>query len=191
MFVVSLPLGVCTLILACSMHTRHGHRNSLSGCISPRLRAISSYVHKTIAREGNRPDFAQGSMGNIGMYASGIPLGYMIDHRGPRPGIMIGCIALGAGFYPIKIAYDGGVGSMSVFALCFFSFLTGFGSCSAFQAAIKTGRHLDVWQWAQTTLIYTSCLELAVTSWDSHRFPPRCLRLVCCLLHHSLTHLPR
>lgn len=77
-------------------------------------------------------------MGNIGMYASGIPLGYMIDHKGPKPGVVVGCIALGAGFYPIKVAYDGGVGSMSVFALCFSSFLTGFGSCAAFQAAIKT-----------------------------------------------------
>ncbi|KIW08762.1 uncharacterized protein PV09_00700 [Verruconis gallopava] len=79
-----------------------------------------------------------GSMGNIGMYASGIPLGYMVDHKGPRPGVLLGSFALGAGFYPIKLAYDGGVGSMSVFMLCFFSFLTGFGSCSAFQAAIKT-----------------------------------------------------
>jgi MFS family permease len=77
-------------------------------------------------------------MGNIGMYASGIPLGYMVDHKGPRPGVAIGCIALGAGFYPIYRAFVGGVGSMSVFMLCFFSFLTGFGSCGAFQAAIKT-----------------------------------------------------
>jgi len=41
-------------------------------------------------------------MGNIGMYASGIPLGYMIDTRGPRPGVFIGTFALGGGYYPIK-----------------------------------------------------------------------------------------
>jgi MFS family permease len=38
----------------------------------------------------------------------------------------------------MQIAYMSGPNSMSVFMLCFFSFLTGCGSCSAFQAAIKT-----------------------------------------------------
>jgi hypothetical protein len=74
------------------------------------------------------------------MYASGIPLGYLVDHKGPKPGVLLGSFALGAGFFPLKRAYDGGVGSMSVFSLCIFSFLTGFGSCSAFQGAIKTGK---------------------------------------------------
>jgi hypothetical protein len=93
------------------------------------------------------------------MYASGIPLGHMVDTRGPRPGVLLGSIALGVGYYPIKIgevlrrllllqktnvdtAYDAGAGSMSVALLFFLSFLTGFGSCSAFQAAIKTGMSL-------------------------------------------------
>lgn len=44
---------------------------------------------------------------------------------------------LGAGYFPIKKAYDDGAGSMSVVAVCFFSFLTGCGSCTAFLAAIK------------------------------------------------------
>jgi len=36
------------------------------------------------------------------------------------------------------MAFDRGPGSMGVGLLCFFSFLTGFGSCAAFQASIKT-----------------------------------------------------
>lgn len=79
-----------------------------------------------------------GTMGNMGMYASGIPLGYLVDSRGPHPGVLLGSIALGTGYFPIKRAYDGGPGSMTVGMLCFLSFLTGFGSCSAFQASIKT-----------------------------------------------------
>jgi MFS family permease len=79
-----------------------------------------------------------GTAGNMGMYASGIPLGYMVDKKGPHPGILLGSIALGAGYFPIKKAFDAGPGSMGVGLLCFLSFLTGFGSCAAFQAAIKT-----------------------------------------------------
>lgn len=79
-----------------------------------------------------------GTMGNMGMYASGIPLGYLVDNKGPHPGVLVGSIALGAGYFPIKRAYDGGPGSIGIGLLCFFSFLTGFGSCAAFQASIKT-----------------------------------------------------
>lgn len=79
-----------------------------------------------------------GTMGNMGMYASGIPLGYMVDSKGPYPGVLLGSISLGTGYYPIKRAFDGGPGSMGVGLLCLFSFMTGFGSCSAFQASIKT-----------------------------------------------------
>lgn len=38
-----------------------------------------------------------------------------------------------------QTAYTNGAGSMSTWLLCFFSFITGGGSCSAFQASIKTG----------------------------------------------------
>ncbi|KAF2430097.1 MFS transporter-like protein [Tothia fuscella] len=79
-----------------------------------------------------------GASGNVGMYASGIPLGYMVDAKGPRPGVLLGGLTLGLGYFPIMKAYDAGPGSMSVVMLCFFGFMTGFGSCSAFQAAIKT-----------------------------------------------------
>jgi hypothetical protein len=40
------------------------------------------------------------------------------------------------------VAYENGPGSMRLILLCFFSFLTGAGSCSAFQASIKTGESL-------------------------------------------------
>ena len=78
-----------------------------------------------------------GAAGNVGMYASGIPFGHLVDTRGPRPGAVLGAILLGAGYFPIKKAYDDGAGSMSVPTVCFLSFLTGCGSCTAFQAAIK------------------------------------------------------
>ncbi|KAE8372676.1 MFS transporter [Aspergillus bertholletiae] len=79
-----------------------------------------------------------GVAGNLGMYASGVPLGLLTDSRGPRLTTFIGAVALGIGYYPIYIAYEHGKGSLSVAALSFFSFLTGLGSCSAFSASIKT-----------------------------------------------------
>ncbi|KAK6826669.1 hypothetical protein RU639_004772 [Aspergillus parasiticus] len=79
-----------------------------------------------------------GVAGNLGMYASGVPLGLLTDARGPRLTTFIGAVALGIGYYPIYIAYEHGKGSLSVGVLSFFSFLTGLGSCSAFSASIKT-----------------------------------------------------
>ncbi|EEP81649.1 conserved hypothetical protein [Uncinocarpus reesii 1704] len=79
-----------------------------------------------------------GTAGNIGTYASGVPIGLLIDSKGPRPGTLIGTVALFLGYFPIHRAYASGPGSMSVPVLCFFSFLTGLGSCAAFSASIKT-----------------------------------------------------
>ncbi|KAF2665016.1 MFS general substrate transporter [Microthyrium microscopicum] len=79
-----------------------------------------------------------GTAGNVGMYASGIPFGYMVDTRGPRLNTVIGSVLLGVGYYPLYWAYENGKGSMGVPMLFFFSFLTGAGSCSAFSASIKT-----------------------------------------------------
>ncbi|KAF1811511.1 MFS general substrate transporter [Eremomyces bilateralis CBS 781.70] len=79
-----------------------------------------------------------GTCGNMGMYATGIPVGMFIDTKGPRPSMIFGSFCLGIGYFPIRYAYDHGAGSMSVFLLCLFSFLTGLGSCAAFSAAIKT-----------------------------------------------------
>ncbi|KAL2872839.1 putative MFS transporter [Aspergillus lucknowensis] len=79
-----------------------------------------------------------GAAANFGMYACGIPLGLVTDTRGPRLTTLIGAVALGLGYFPLHLAYNGGQGSMAVFFMAFFSFLTGFGSSSAFGASIKT-----------------------------------------------------
>ena len=43
----------------------------------------------------------QGSFGNFGMYTAGIPIGMLVDSRGPRPGVVLGAVALGIGYYSI------------------------------------------------------------------------------------------
>ena len=90
------------------------------------------------------------------MYAAGIPLGLLVDSKGPRLGSLIGAIALGLGYFllhqgariapcdwsqttNVLPAYVSGPGLMSLPILFFFSFLTGLGSFSAFSASIKTG----------------------------------------------------
>ena len=67
----------------------------------------------------------------------GIPGGILIDSRGPRWGVLMGSICLAAGYIPLKRAYDIGPGGMSVAGMCFFSLLTGVGSCTAFSASLK------------------------------------------------------
>ncbi|KAK2875356.1 hypothetical protein FQN49_001674 [Arthroderma sp. PD_2] len=89
---------------------------------------------KLTSTEGN----LIGAAGNVGLYAVGIPIGYMVDTRGTRPGTLLGAVALFCGYFPIHTAYAAGAGSTNVALLCFFSFLSGVGSCSAFSAAIKT-----------------------------------------------------
>lgn len=79
-----------------------------------------------------------GTAANLGMYASGIPMGIITDRKSPRLATVIGMLSLGLGYYPIRSAYVNGVGSMSVALISFFSFLTGVGSCAAFQGALKT-----------------------------------------------------
>ncbi|KAK2742758.1 hypothetical protein FQN55_007699 [Onygenales sp. PD_40] len=79
-----------------------------------------------------------GTAGNFGMYAAGIPVGLLVDAKGPVPGSLIGAVSLFVGYFPIHRAFVSGPGSMSVALLSFFSFLTGLGSCSGFSAAIKT-----------------------------------------------------
>lgn len=78
-----------------------------------------------------------GTMGNLGMYATGIPAGIVIDNRGPRWGVAIGLLLFCGGYYPLAKAFDAGPGSYGILALCLFSFFTGAGSCTAFNAAIK------------------------------------------------------
>ncbi|KAF2010463.1 MFS general substrate transporter [Aaosphaeria arxii CBS 175.79] len=81
---------------------------------------------------------SNGTAANLGMYAVGIPMGIITDRKSPRLAAIIGMFALGLGYYPIRSAYDQGVGSMSVSLISFCSFLTGVGSCAAFQGALKT-----------------------------------------------------
>lgn len=43
----------------------------------------------------------KGVFGNLGMYASGIPVGLLVDSKGPRPGVFLGSLALGSGYYAL------------------------------------------------------------------------------------------
>ncbi|KAI1639846.1 MFS general substrate transporter [Biscogniauxia mediterranea] len=77
-----------------------------------------------------------GLSGNLGMYSMGVPVGMFVDSKGSRPAVIIGAFLLFAGYFPLHQAYD--AGHASVPWLCFVSFLSGFGGCVAFAAAIKT-----------------------------------------------------
>jgi hypothetical protein len=70
------------------------------------------------------------------MYSLGIPVGMLVDARGPRIAAFLGGILLAAGYFPLHRAYDRGSGSLAL--LCMFSYFTGLGGCAAFAAAIKT-----------------------------------------------------
>ncbi|KAI1877141.1 uncharacterized protein JN550_001213 [Neoarthrinium moseri] len=77
-----------------------------------------------------------GLFGNLGMYSAGVPVGMLVDSRGPRPAVILGSVLLGVGYWPLHTAYNAGHGSVSL--MCFFSYLTGLGGCLAFAAAVKT-----------------------------------------------------
>lgn len=77
-----------------------------------------------------------GLAGNMGMYSMGVPVGFFVDHRGPRPAVIAGALCLGIGYVPFRAAYETASGSVPV--LCFFAYLTGLGGCMAFAAAVKT-----------------------------------------------------
>ncbi|KAK3323591.1 major facilitator superfamily domain-containing protein [Cercophora scortea] len=77
-----------------------------------------------------------GLAGNLGMYSMGVPIGLFVDHRGPRPAVIVGSLLLGMGYFPFRAAYDNSSGSVAL--LCFFSYLTGLGGCMAFAASVKT-----------------------------------------------------
>jgi hypothetical protein len=70
------------------------------------------------------------------MYAVGIPVGMLVDSKGPRLAVIIGVVFLALGYFPLHQAYDKGAGWMPL--LCLFSFFTGLGGCAAFAASIKT-----------------------------------------------------
>lgn len=45
----------------------------------------------------------KGAAGNLGMYASGIPFGLLVDSKGPRIAIIIGAFTVGGGYYPVYL----------------------------------------------------------------------------------------
>lgn len=71
------------------------------------------------------------------MYASGIPIGFVVDGRGPRLAVLIGACCLISGYFPLYSAFNKGPGQSSFALLCFASLLTGIGSCASFSGAIK------------------------------------------------------
>lgn len=77
-----------------------------------------------------------GLFGNLGMYSCGIPIGLLVDGKGPRPAVILGMLLLAAGYFPLYQAYNKGSGWLPL--LCLYSFFTGLGGCSAFAASIKT-----------------------------------------------------
>ncbi|KAG6366805.1 hypothetical protein INS49_000985 [Diaporthe citri] len=77
-----------------------------------------------------------GLAGNLGMYAFGMPVGILVDAKGPRPAALLGSIMLALGYFPLHLAYDKGSGSVAL--MCLYSFLSGLGGCTAFAAAVKT-----------------------------------------------------
>ena len=40
------------------------------------------------------------------MYIAGIPVGLLVDNKGPRPGVLLGSVLLGVGYF---FQYKGGV----------------------------------------------------------------------------------
>ena len=43
----------------------------------------------------------QGTFGNLGMYTAGVPIGLLVDAKGPRPGALFGSASLAAGYFSI------------------------------------------------------------------------------------------
>lgn len=91
----------------------------------------------------------------------------------------------------LRLAYDGGPGSISILWLCFFAFMTGIGGCAAFAGSIKTcGIPCTVEKHA--ILFRRSCSELAKSSGNGDCFPTVRIRPECVLfLGHILSCIPR
>ena len=43
----------------------------------------------------------KGTFANFGMYTAGIPIGLLVDKHGPRPGVTLGAVLLGFGYFSI------------------------------------------------------------------------------------------
>lgn len=42
-----------------------------------------------------------GVFGNLGMYLAGIPVGLLVDRRGPRYGVLLGAVFMGVGYFSL------------------------------------------------------------------------------------------
>ncbi|KAL8762198.1 MAG: hypothetical protein Q9184_001756 [Pyrenodesmia sp. 2 TL-2023] len=78
-----------------------------------------------------------GTSANLGMYGAGIPVGMLVDRKGPRPGVLLGGGFLTIGYFATHRAYESGPGSVALPLLCLFAFMTGIGGASAFSGSIK------------------------------------------------------
>ena len=66
----------------------------------------SEQHHCTVTARANRDTrsrYLQGTAGNMGMYAAGIPVGIITDRKSPRLAGVIGMLSLFVGYYPIHI----------------------------------------------------------------------------------------
>ena len=43
----------------------------------------------------------QGTFCNLGMYTAGVPIGLLVDAKGPRPGALFGSASLAAGYFSL------------------------------------------------------------------------------------------
>ena len=48
----------------------------------------------------------QGTFGNLGMYTAGIPIGLLVDAKGPRPGTLFGSASLAVGYFSLYRGMD-------------------------------------------------------------------------------------
>lgn len=136
------------------------------------------------------------------MYSAGIPIGLLVDAKGPRPGAIFGSVLLGVGYFALyrgtelyggpksllsdpATAYDGGPDSVSVPWLCFFACLTGVGGCAGFYGSLKTCENSPKSIQSPTAHIF-SRLELAGSPWDCNRLSPVSLWSECLLLRIDL-----
>ncbi|EGX94663.1 MFS transporter, putative [Cordyceps militaris CM01] len=129
------------------MHSDDLHRKRILASVAATVISLAcgtNYVYSAWA-----PQFAErlkltatqsnlvGLFGNLGMYSLGPLVGMFVDHPavGSGPAVLLGAVLLGVGYFPLHRAYDNAAGSVPV--LCFFSYLTGMGSCLGFFAAVK------------------------------------------------------
>lgn len=129
-----------------AMLERQLHRARMVSSVAATLIALAcgtNYVYSAWA-----PQFADklqltttesnliGLAGNLGMYSMGVPIGLFVDHRGPRPAVIVGSFLLALGYFPFASSYSTGQGSVPL--MCVFAYLTGLGGCMAFAASVKT-----------------------------------------------------